>query len=194
MSPIYPRLASPSHLPHLQHRANPLPTPWVCHTRSVAMQLGVTCLLAKLEAASTRVVASVEEAAAAGVSGSGSVGVVVGEGLQVLLPMAGLFDVAKEMARLNKQKQKVGGWRGERCLACFAGRGRRGRLSDVSTNWNGSPIHAGVLSSHAHPLCSHKELITCTRFPPASCFFAGGKGAGRHPRAPEQPSLRGKGQ
>lgn len=43
------------------------------------------------------------EAAAPGAS----IGVVVGDGLQVLLPMAGLFDVAKEMARLGKQKQKV---------------------------------------------------------------------------------------
>jgi hypothetical protein len=33
--------------------------------------------------------------------------VVVSEGLQLLLPLAGLFDVDKELKRLDKQKQKV---------------------------------------------------------------------------------------
>jgi valyl-tRNA synthetase len=36
------------------------------------------------------------------------VSVVVSEGLQLLLPLAGLFDVEKELKRLDKQKQKVG--------------------------------------------------------------------------------------
>jgi valyl-tRNA synthetase len=36
------------------------------------------------------------------------VSVVVNEGLQLLLPLAGLFDVDKELARLTKQKAKVG--------------------------------------------------------------------------------------
>jgi hypothetical protein len=35
------------------------------------------------------------------------VSVVVNEGLQLLLPLAGLFDVDKELARLTKQKAKV---------------------------------------------------------------------------------------
>jgi valyl-tRNA synthetase len=35
------------------------------------------------------------------------VSVVVNEGLQLLLPLAGLFDVEKELARLAKQKSKV---------------------------------------------------------------------------------------
>ncbi len=52
------------------------------------------------------IVSSLEEAAASAPP-SASVSLVVKEGLQVILPMAGLFDVAKETARLEKQKQKV---------------------------------------------------------------------------------------
>lgn len=52
-------------------------------------------------------VSSAEEAAAAAPPG-GSVSVVVSEGLQLLLPLAGLFDVDKELKRLDKQKAKVG--------------------------------------------------------------------------------------
>ena len=55
-------------------------------------------------------VSSVEEASSSSSSNGSSapsVSVVVREGVQVLLPMAGLFDVDKELARLNKQKQKV---------------------------------------------------------------------------------------
>jgi hypothetical protein len=51
-------------------------------------------------------VASAAEAAAAAPPG-GSVSVVVSEGLQLLLPLAGLFDVDKELKRLEKQKTKV---------------------------------------------------------------------------------------
>jgi valyl-tRNA synthetase len=53
------------------------------------------------------VVGSAAEASAAAPAG-GSVSVVVNEGLQLLLPLAGLFDVDKELARLTKQKAKVG--------------------------------------------------------------------------------------
>jgi valyl-tRNA synthetase len=52
-------------------------------------------------------VSSAAEASAAAPPG-GSVSVVVSEGLQLLLPLAGLFDVEKELKRLDKQKQKVG--------------------------------------------------------------------------------------
>jgi valyl-tRNA synthetase len=61
-------------------------------------------------------VSSAEEAAAAAPPG-GSVSVVVSEGLQLLLPLAGLFDVDKELKRLEKQKAKVRG----RDLSCGAG-------------------------------------------------------------------------
>lgn len=52
------------------------------------------------------IVSSAAEASAAAPPG-GSVSVVVSEGLQLLLPLAGLFDVEKELKRLDKQKQKV---------------------------------------------------------------------------------------
>lgn len=52
------------------------------------------------------IVPSAAEASAAAPPG-GSVSVVVSEGLQLLLPLAGLFDVDKELKRLDKQKQKV---------------------------------------------------------------------------------------
>jgi len=54
----------------------------------------------------TCVVASAAEANEAAPAG-GSVSIVVNEGLQLLLPLAGLFDVEKELARLAKQKLKV---------------------------------------------------------------------------------------
>lgn len=47
------------------------------------------------------------EAAAPLAPPAGSVSLVVRDGLSVQLPMAGLFDVAKETARLEKQKAKV---------------------------------------------------------------------------------------
>ncbi|EIE27636.1 valyl-tRNA synthetase [Coccomyxa subellipsoidea C-169] len=59
----------------------------------------------------------VSEPLAEAPSGSGTIVLVVGEGLEVLLPMAGLFDVTKEVARLNKQREKL-----EKDLAGVAGR------------------------------------------------------------------------
>ena len=64
-------------------------------------------------------VATPEEAAAAAPPAA-SVPLVVREGLAAALPMAGLFDVAKERARLEKQKAKA-----EKDLA-----GIRGRLDN----------------------------------------------------------------
>ena len=69
-------------------------------------EAAVLALLAKLDPDSVAVVASLE-AAAARAPPDASVSLVVREGLSVLLPMAGLFDVAKETARLEKQKQKA---------------------------------------------------------------------------------------
>lgn len=73
------------------------------------------------------VVGSAAEAAASAPPG-GSVNVVVNEGLQLLLPLAGLFDVAKEIGRLTKQKAKVrlcntlSVWRVAKQHACTRGR------------------------------------------------------------------------
>eukprot|EP00878_Enallax_costatus_P025669 GHUV01027488.1.p1 GENE.GHUV01027488.1~~GHUV01027488.1.p1 ORF type:complete len:191 (+),score=74.94 GHUV01027488.1:254-826(+) len=72
----------------------------------VQQEIPVICLLAKLEPSKVSVVATAAEAAAAAPPG-GSVSVLVNEGLQLLLPLAGLFDVDKELARLAKQKTKV---------------------------------------------------------------------------------------
>lgn len=48
------------------------------------------------------------EAEGAALSGqAGQIELVVGEGLQVVLPMAGLFDAAKEIERLGKQQAKL---------------------------------------------------------------------------------------
>ncbi|KXZ53642.1 hypothetical protein GPECTOR_6g559 [Gonium pectorale] len=71
--------------------------------QAIQSELSVVCLLAKLDPAAVRVVGSAAEA-----EGGGSVvSMVVKEGVQVLLPLAGLFDVAKELARLGKQKVKL---------------------------------------------------------------------------------------
>ncbi|KAK9917842.1 hypothetical protein WJX75_008794 [Coccomyxa subellipsoidea] len=80
---------------------------------ALAAELDVLCSLAKLDRAQVTVTEPLAEAP----SGSGTIVLVVREGLEVLLPMAGLFDVAKEVARLNKQKEKL-----ERDLAGAAGR------------------------------------------------------------------------
>jgi valyl-tRNA synthetase len=63
------------------------------------------------------IVASADAAGAAAPAGA-SVALVVREGLQVVLPMAGLFDVAKETARLEKQKAKVRGRGGGGAALC----------------------------------------------------------------------------
>lgn len=79
------------------------------------------------------IVSSAAEASAAAPPG-GSVSVVVSEGLQLLLPLAGLFDVEKELKRLDKQKQKV--------------RSRRGRGT------------SGTCSRLSMKLCVHGVLLT----------------------------------
>jgi valyl-tRNA synthetase len=84
------------------------------------------------------VVASVEEANAT-VSPGGCVSVVVGEGLQLLLPLAGLFDVDKELARLSKQKAKV-----EKELA-----GITGRLANPKFTEKASPEYIAEVRAQA---------------------------------------------
>lgn len=65
----------------------------------------VLALLAKLDAEQVSFVGAEEGAALAG--REGQIELVVGEGVQVLLPMAGLFDAAKEIERLQKQASKL---------------------------------------------------------------------------------------
>lgn len=71
---------------------------------ALASELPVICLLAKLEPSQ---VAVVSEAPASAQGTGQAVSLVVKEGVQVLIPMAGLFDVVKELARLNKQRTKL---------------------------------------------------------------------------------------
>ncbi|KAL4451165.1 hypothetical protein ABPG77_009237 [Micractinium sp. CCAP 211/92] len=78
----------------------------------------VLALLAKLDAEQLSFVGSEEGAAMAGQEGQ--IELVVGEGIEVFLPMAGLFDAAKEIERLQKQQAKL-----EKELA-----GLNGRLSN----------------------------------------------------------------
>ena len=69
---------------------------------ALTAELEVLCSLARLEPASTTVT---------GCDGAGdassSVVAIVADGLEAVLPMAGLFDVAKEAARLDKQRAKA---------------------------------------------------------------------------------------
>lgn len=53
----------------------------------------------------------------AGDVGEGAVELVVQDGVQVVLPLAGLFDAAKEVKRLQKQREKL-----EKELAGLMGR------------------------------------------------------------------------
>ncbi|GFR44090.1 hypothetical protein Agub_g5252 [Astrephomene gubernaculifera] len=82
--------------------------------QALRSELAVVCLLAKLDAAAVRLVACAAEAqggaAEAGAlqeAAASCVSLVVRDGVQVLLPLAGLFDVAKELARLGKQRTKL---------------------------------------------------------------------------------------
>uniref|UniRef100_A0A7S1X1F6 valine--tRNA ligase n=1 Tax=Tetraselmis chuii TaxID=63592 RepID=A0A7S1X1F6_9CHLO len=65
-------------------------------------ELPVMALLAKLDPSAAQVLGSMPEGGA-----EGAVGLVVREGLEVLLPLAGLFDAEKERARLLKQSSKL---------------------------------------------------------------------------------------
>lgn len=68
-------------------------------------ELQVIALLAKLEASKASVLPGAEATHDGGASGS--ISSVVREGVEVQLPLAGLFDVNKELARLTKQKAKI---------------------------------------------------------------------------------------
>ncbi|KAG1680013.1 hypothetical protein FOA52_007077 [Chlamydomonas sp. UWO 241] len=71
---------------------------------SLSGELASIALLAKLDASAVTVLA---EAPTEGGSGASSVSLVVQDGVFVVLPMAGLFDVEKEVARLSKQRAKI---------------------------------------------------------------------------------------
>ena len=75
---------------------------------ALAAELAVVASLAKLDlgASSVRGMPEISDAASSSSSG-GTVTAVVRDGLQVALPMAGLFDAAKELARLDKQRVKA---------------------------------------------------------------------------------------
>jgi valyl-tRNA synthetase len=73
---------------------------------ALASELGVLCALAKLDPATTSVVEGGGESSSSA-SDAASVVAVVADGLEAVLPMAGLFDVAKEAARLEKQRAKA---------------------------------------------------------------------------------------
>ena len=74
---------------------------------AISGELGVLCALARLDPDTTTVVAGGGEAGAASGNDAGSVVAVVADGLEAVLPMAGLFDVDKERARLDKQRAKA---------------------------------------------------------------------------------------
>uniref|UniRef100_A0A7S3R9D9 valine--tRNA ligase n=1 Tax=Dunaliella tertiolecta TaxID=3047 RepID=A0A7S3R9D9_DUNTE len=76
---------------------------------SLEAELPVVSLLARMDPSQLRLLPAVPEAASAQGSGEAlpNVSLVVKDGVQVLLPMAGLFDAEKELARLNKQRTKL---------------------------------------------------------------------------------------
>ncbi|CAL5223969.1 g6577 [Coccomyxa viridis] len=76
-------------------------------------EMPVLCSLAKLDEAQVSVSSSMDASSSSGES----IALVVRDGLEVRLPMAGLFDVDKEVARLNKQREKL-----EKDLAGVLGR------------------------------------------------------------------------
>ncbi|KAG2496325.1 hypothetical protein HYH03_005557 [Edaphochlamys debaryana] len=75
--------------------------------QALESEIAVVCLLAKLDPAAVRLVGSAAEAGEAAAASGSVASMVVKEGVQVLLPLAGLFDVAKELARLGKAKAKL---------------------------------------------------------------------------------------
>ena len=71
---------------------------------ALASESSVLALLARLE---PEAVEFVGEAPPGGLDGAGQIELVVREGLEVLVPLAGLFDAAKEIDRLQKQAGKI---------------------------------------------------------------------------------------
>eukprot|EP00892_Ulva_mutabilis_P000534 jgi/Ulvmu1/10481/UM064_0018.1 len=69
----------------------------------VMRELASICLLAKIDSNDVVVVPNASEAAA----GDGAVELVVQEGIEIVLPLKGLFDAAKEIQRLEKQQEKA---------------------------------------------------------------------------------------
>ena len=80
---------------------------WECR-EALSDELAVVAALAKLDLGSSSVQGMPDAAASASSSStSGTITAVVRDGLQAALPMAGLFDAAKELARLDKQRAKA---------------------------------------------------------------------------------------
>ena len=88
---------------------------------ALAAEAAVLASLARLEPEQLAFVGGDAGDSASSSSGggesSGQIELVVGEGVQVFLPMAGLFDAAKETERLQKQQAKI-----EKELAALNGR------------------------------------------------------------------------
>ena len=126
--PTHPTTHPPTHpYPALTPVTPPL-TCLACRVDSpelraaLAAEAAVLASLARLEPEQlTFVGGGSDEADGAASSGegdsSGRIELVVGEGVQVWLPMAGLFDAAKETERLQKQAAKI-----EKELAALNGR------------------------------------------------------------------------
>ncbi|KAF5828074.1 tRNA synthetases class I-domain-containing protein [Dunaliella salina] len=76
---------------------------------SLEAELPVISLLARMDPSQLGVLPAVPESTPAQGSGGAqpNVSLVVKDGIQVLLPMAGLFDAEKELGRLNKQRTKL---------------------------------------------------------------------------------------
>ena len=74
---------------------------------ALADEAPVFALLAKLDPEGIRFVGEVSGGADEGEKSSGQIELVVREGLEVLVPLAGLFDAAKEIDRLQKQAGKI---------------------------------------------------------------------------------------
>ena len=116
-------------------------------------ELAVVASLAKLDLAASGVTgmpdSSVSSSSDSSSSSSGTVTAVVRDGLQAALPMAGLFDAAKELARLDKQRVK----------AAAAAEKASARLSDPKFKSNAPPAVVAKATEEAEGLSARVAAI-----------------------------------
>eukprot|EP00955_Chlamydomonas_euryale_P095869 364965-Chlamydomonas_euryale.AAC.21 len=113
---------------------------------SLEGELPSVALLAKLDADAVSVVPAAPDSGAAN-----QVSLVVQDGLVVLLPMAGLFDVDKEVKRLDKQRQKIEKW-----VAAYTASLLRDVGCGLAARWARLPLIE--FSSCVHVACVHRNL------------------------------------
>ena len=116
---------------------------------ALSAELAVVASLAKLDLGASSVSGMPDSDSASSSASSSTVTAVVRDGLQVALPMAGLFDAVKELARLDKQRAK----------AAVAADKAAARLSDPKFASNAPPHVVAKATEEAEALAARVAAI-----------------------------------